>query len=120
MLIQADMDHLEQGFKFYDLIDFPMAHTKFEIKQRGDTYYAVGNQAPGRKVLSLFTSKDLIHWDFDRDIVNYEEMDKEKIGYQYPAFVFDGDDMLLLSRTAFNNAHNFHDSNYQTFYRIKL
>ncbi|MPN00487.1 hypothetical protein SDC9_147682 [bioreactor metagenome] len=120
LLIQADMDHLEQGFEFYDLIDFPMGHTKFEIQQRGNTYYAVGNQAPGRKILSLFTSKDLIHWEFDRDIVNYEEMDKEKIGYQYPAFVFDGDDMLLLSRTAFNGAHSFHDSNYQTFYRIKL
>ena len=48
-------------------------------------------------------------------------MDPEKIGFQYPVFLFEGDDTLLvLSRTAYNDAHTFHDANYQTFYRVKL
>ena len=29
-----------------------------------------------------------------------------------------GDDLLALSRTAFNGAHSFHDSNFITFHRI--
>lgn len=120
LLLQADINCLEKGFKFHSLIDFPLGHTKFEIQKKGDTYYAIGNIPEGRKVLSLYTSKDLMGWKFDRDIVNFKEMDKEKVGYQYPAFVFDDDEILLLSRTAFNNAHNFHDTNYQTFYKIKL
>ena len=31
---------------------------------------------------------------------------------------FDGDDIIALSRTAFDGARNFHDANYFTFHRI--
>ncbi len=31
----------------------------------------------------------------------------------------EGDDIIYLCRTALNGAHNFHDSNYSTFHRIK-
>lgn len=34
-------------------------------------------------------------------------------------FLIDGDDILYLSRTALNQPHNFHDSNYTTFHRIE-
>ena len=41
------------------------------------------------------------------------------LGFQYVSFEFDGGDIIYQSRTAFNGAHNFHDSNYATFHRIK-
>ena len=34
-------------------------------------------------------------------------------------FEFDNEDIIYLCRTAINGAHNFHDSNYSTFHRIK-
>jgi hypothetical protein len=37
-------------------------------------------------------------------------------------WLFDGDDLIVASRTGFDDAeggaHNFHDANYLTFYRI--
>ena len=40
------------------------------------------------------------------------------MGFQYPSFVFDGDDILLQVRTATNGSHNFHDGNYSVFHVI--
>ena len=37
---------------------------------------------------------------------------------QQDLFLFDGSDLLYLSRTAFNGAQNFHDNNYLTFDRV--
>ena len=31
----------------------------------------------------------------------------------------EGEDILWLCRTAMNNPHNYHDSNYTTFHRIQ-
>jgi len=120
VLLKADINHPESGFEFYKTIEFPMGHTKFEIQQKDSVYYAVGNRPPKRNILSLYTSKDLINWTLDRDILNYETEDMTKVAFQYPVFAFDGGDMLVLSRTAFGGAHSFHDSNYQTLHRITL
>ncbi|HOJ09406.1 MAG TPA: hypothetical protein PK733_02290 [Clostridiales bacterium] len=121
LMLKANPDNPEEGLTFYKFIEFPLAHTKFEI-QRHDNgiYYAVGNKFPGRTVLSVYTSEDLEHWKFKCDVMNYYQMDIKEVGFQYPSFYFDEDDLLVLSRTAFNNAANFHDSNYITFHRVKL
>ena len=50
--------------------------------------------------------------------MNYENADPHKVGFQYVSFLFDGSDLLYLSRTAFNGAQNFHDNNYLTFDRV--
>jgi len=121
LVLKANPDDPEEGLSFYKFIDFPLAHTKFEIQRNEDgIYYAVGNRAPGRNVLSIYTSKDLEHWEFKCDVVNYKEMDIKEVGFQYPSFCFDEGSLLILSRTAFNKAHNFHDSNFITFHKIKL
>ena len=43
----------------------------------------------------------------------------ELTGSQYPDWQFDGEDIICLVRTAYDGAHNFHDSNRITFHRIK-
>lgn len=117
-----DPAHPEGPLQFLRVAEFPMGHTKFEVQKIGDTYIAVGNRLPKRNILSVYISKDLIHWSFALDIENYEEMDMNDVAFQYPAFTFDPDTqtLLVLSRTAFNNANNSHDSNYQTFHKVPL
>lgn len=113
----------DKAMVFDQFIDFPMAHTKFEIRRRESDglYFAVGNRPPLRTVLSVYVSEDLEHWEFLQDILNYEDMPHLQIGFQYPAFLFNGDhEILVLSRTSFNGANNFHDSNFQTFHRVTL
>ena len=42
-------------------------------------------------------------------------------GFQYPDWQFDGEDLIAVVRTAFDDetggAHNAHDANYLTFHR---
>jgi hypothetical protein len=49
--------------------------------------------------------------------------DRVKHAFQYPDWVIEGDDMLVASRTAFDDgeggAHRAHDANYLTFHRFK-
>lgn len=121
LLLKNSPDRPEALPEFYKIISFPMGHSKFEVKRRPDgLYLAVGNRLPLRNILSVYASRDLEQWDFVQDIVNCETYPKETTAFQYPAFVFDKEDLLVVSRTAFNGASSFHDNNYQTFYRVKL
>ncbi len=73
-----------------------------------------------RRLLSLMASKDLTEWSLVIDLLDHrEKATAEEVGFQYVDFMFDGDDLLYLCRTAMNEAHNFHDANYQTFHRVK-
>ncbi len=78
---------------------------------------------PGRvrNTLALISSPDLFNWQI-RSILLYHP-DTEKHAFQYPDWVFDGQDLLVLCRTAYDDAaggaHNFHDANYLTFHRIR-
>ena len=73
-----------------------------------------------RRLLSLMRSKDCEQWDVVKDLMDFrEKATAQDVGFQYPDFFIEGDDILLLCRTAMNGAANFHDSNYSTFHRIK-
>ncbi len=119
VLYKADINRPEMGFEFYRTLGFPLAHTKFEIQTKDGVYYAVGNRPPKRNILSLYTSSDLLNWTLCKDVLDYSEFDMNKVAFQYPAFVFDKDGILVLSRTAFGGARNFHDSNYQTLHKVQ-
>ena len=107
--------------EYYKTIDLPVAHSKFEIlKHENGKYYALGNKPPCRNVLSLYESENLEKWTLVRDIVDCSAMDRTKVGFQYPSFIFEGNEMLIASRTAFNGADSFHNSNYITFHKAKL
>ena len=121
LLMQANIKQPEAALSSPSILEFPVGHTKFELSKHSDgLYYLLGNPFPGRNVLSLYTSKDLINWTKQKDIINHSECSINEVGFQYPAYCFDKENLLILSRTAWNHAHNFHDSNYITFHRIEI
>lgn len=108
-------------------IKFPCNKAKFMIKKDEITgkYYSIASRITdvklieARNLLSLMVSDDMENWEVLMDIFDYRENSSDKVGFQYVDFSFDGDDIMFACRTAMNGANNYHDSNYQTFHRIK-
>ena len=116
MKLSSNYEKLE----FVKTIKFPIAHTKFQISRHKDgMYYALGNTAPMRNVLAIYKSEDLENWSFVKNVVDCSNCDEQITGFQYPVFILD-DDMLILSRTAYNGADTFHNSNYITFHKTSI
>jgi hypothetical protein len=117
----------ETGF-----IDFPGGSKKFSIRfdPVSKHYWTLSNWMPPRhasdnsprmrNTLALVRSPDLRRWEV-RSVVLYHP-DPVKHGFQYADWLFDGDDLIAVVRTAhddgFGGAHNQHDANYLTFHRI--
>lgn len=117
----------ETGF-----IDFPGGAKKFTIRfdPQSKLYWSLasivheGHRAenPGsiRNTLALTCSPNLIDWTV-RSILLYHP-DTSKHGFQYVDWLFDGDDLIAVCRTAYDDgeggAHNYHDANYLTFHRV--
>lgn len=74
-----------------------------------------------RNMLVLCSSTDLKHWTMHQMTLFHPE--RWHHAYQYVDWQFDGNDIILVSRTAFDDeeggAHSFHDANYLTFHRIQ-
>jgi hypothetical protein len=77
------------------------------------------NPSRVRNAVGLMCSRDLRRWTI-RCILLYHP-DTTKHGFQYLDWLFDGDDIIAASRTAYGEgrqgAHNQHDANYLTFHR---
>lgn len=112
-------------------IDFPGGMSKFTIRYDHESrqYWTLTNKVFNqrnpwqRNVLVLASSEDLVHWKHRCILLHVHEDENLvggqcKIGFQYADWLFDGDDLIFLTRTAYNGAHNFHDANYITFYRL--
>lgn len=118
----------ERGF-----IRFPGAAKKFTIRFDPETksYWSLvnwvapqdegGNAGSIRNTLLLICSRDLKDWEHRSVILHHP--DTKKHGFQYVDWRFDGNDMIAVSRTAFDEglggAHNAHDANFMTFHRIE-
>ncbi len=108
-------------------VELPGNHSKFTIRQDEKTgrYYAIISRilnrdcAGNRNLLSLMSSQDLVKWDLVCDLIDRRNEDPKMCGFQYVDYMFDGEDLIYLCRTAINRPHNFHDANYQTFHRLK-
>ena len=117
----------EAVLEYSHCISFPANRSKFMIKYDdiSKNYYSVasrlsdGAHESSRNLLSLMVSDNLNDWSVVCDLLDYSACDREKVGFQYVDFEFEGEDIIYLCRTAMNNAHNYHDSNYSTFHRIK-
>jgi len=74
-----------------------------------------------RNNLTLVTSPELRTWSIQSVILHHPE--SKKHAFQYIDWLFEGDDIIAVSRTAyddrFGGAHRAHDANYMTFHRIK-
>jgi len=114
-------------------LNFPGGTKKFTIRHdpRTGLYWSLTNWIPPkhagpdpnmtRNTLALVSSPDLRLWSV-RCVLLYHP-DTAKHGFQYVDWLFDGDDIIAASRTAYDDglggAHNQHDANYLTFHRFR-
>ncbi len=114
-------------------VDFPGGAKKFSIRFDPQTrlYWSVvtpvhpeerSSRAPGgiRNALALSSSPDLRNWTLRTWLACHRDV--VRVGFQYVDWLFEGDDLLVLCRTAYDDglggAHNNHDANFLTFHRI--
>jgi hypothetical protein len=118
----------ESGF-----IDFPGGAKKFTIRYDSVSkmYWTLSNPVlpghrdpdPGRvrNAVALMRSPDLRRWEI-RCIVLYHP-DVDKHGFQYLDWLFEGEDIIAVSRTAWGAGADApprqHDANYLTFHRFR-
>jgi len=113
-------------------IDFPGGGHKFTIRRDPITglYITLVNDntdpafARQRNVLALYTSADLINWNYATTLLEDDQdlpwaQSVALTGFQYVDWHFDGDDLIYLVRTAYDGGHNYHDANRITFHRIE-
>ncbi len=114
------------------IIDFPGGSKKFNIlyDEKSKKYWTLSNYVLDkdksgynertRNTVALSWSDDLIHWHI-KDIVLHH-LDVGHHGFQYLDWLIDGDDIIAVSRTAWEdetgNADNQHNANYLTFHRF--
>lgn len=114
-------------------VPFPGGAKKFTIRfdPTSRLYWTLANYVPEsrrepkpsmiRNTLALVSSADLRQWDVRSVLLQHP--DPEKHGFQYADWRFDGDDLIAVVRTAYDDdaggAHNQHDANYLTFHRIE-
>ncbi len=109
-----------------DFMDFFGGSNKFTIRHDPVTgrYWSLVNKQFNPKAyrnnLVLVSSSDLRNWKVESVILRHH--DSVKHAFQYIDWLFEDDDIIAVSRTAYNDgsggAHNAHDANYITFHRI--
>jgi len=109
-----------------DIINFPGGGVKFTIRYDEQTsrYWSIvskqTNPKAYRNVLVLTSSTDLIRWQVKSPLLNYHHV--KKYAWQYIDWQFDDDDIIFVSRTAFDDglggAQSAHNANYFTFHKI--
>lgn len=116
-----------------DFVDFPGGSKKFSIRHdpQSGLYWSLVNYIPKdfrknkapstRNTVALVSSPDLRSWQVKALILHHPDVATH--GFQYLDWLFEGDDLAVVCRTAYDDglggAHNFHDANYMTFHRIK-
>ncbi len=126
-LLIGDYKQPEKQLVFKKFVDFSGNLSKFDVlyDEKSNLYYSLinsirdENKVGARNVLAMAVSSDLEDWREVCDLLNYSDLDSSKVAFQYVSFLFDVDNILYLSRTAFNNSQNFHDNNYITFHKIE-
>ena len=116
-------------------IDFPGGAKKFTIRCDPKTklYWSLVNHIQNkdrgkhpkgsliRNTLAMISSPDLRNWTVKSIVLHHEDVAKH--GFQYVDWLFEGEDLIAVSRTAYDDglggAHSQHDANYLTFHRIR-
>lgn len=127
LVYKVNTENHDAPLEYSHPIKMPCNNSKFTIKYDpvSKKYYSIVTRIDcperihRRNLLSLMSSTDMENWDLVCDLIDKRDDDMEKVGLQYVDFEFEGDDIIFLCRTALNNAHNFHDSNYSTFHTVK-
>ncbi len=81
----------------------------------------VGRAGRIRNTLALASSTDLRDWIIERVVLYHPDI--ENHGFQYVDWLFEGEDIIAVSRTAYDDgmggASNYHNANFITFHRIE-
>ncbi len=115
------------------IIDFPGGSKKFTISydKKSKKYWTLSNYVLKedksdyneriRNTIALSWSSDLIHWHVKNIVLHHSDVKKH--GFQYLDWLIEGDDIIAVSRTAWEDetgsADNQHNANYLTFHRFK-
>ena len=115
-----------------DVVDFPGGATKFTIRfdPVSGIYWSLANTVPPtysggdpgsiRNTLALISSPDLRDWTIRCVLLTHS--DPAKYGFQYVDWQFAGNDIVAVSRTAYDDglggADSFHNANFLTFHRF--
>lgn len=127
VVLKVNTEDPDAPLEFSHFVPLPVAyHSKFMLRydEVSKNYVIIGNLPTKdkcdkqRNVLALLYSKDAMNWKVAQRIIDGEIEQQWEVGYQYPSFRFDGDDILLQVRVGTNCARNFHDANYSTFHII--
>ncbi len=117
-------------------IDFPGGAKKFAIRRdaKSGLYWSLATLVPDavregagtrkpagvRNTLALVCSPDLTRWSPRCILLHHPDIARH--GFQYIDWLVEGDDIIAVCRTAFDDAeggaHNNHDANYLTFHRV--
>lgn len=128
LVLKGNKKKWEEPLEFAWFADFNGgSNSKYDLlyDEQSGAYWAIvsevveENHPSQRNVLSLAVSKDLRKFRIVKNLLDFRLEDPDQVGFQYVSFIIDGKDILYLSRSAFNKAHNMHDSNYITFHRIE-
>jgi hypothetical protein len=115
-------------------MDFPGGGKKFTIRfdSISHKYWTLSNYVPEayrgvipldrvRNTLALCSSVDLLKWKVESTVLHHP--DTLKHGFQYVDWQFAGEDIIAVSRTAYDDglggANSHHNNNFFTFHRIK-
>ena len=104
-------------------IDLPGGRNKFTIRfdKKTGRYWTLGNKENNpkafRNILVLASSADLREWRVESTLL--EHPDSSQHAFQYVDWLFDGDDIIAASRTAWDGSRKAHDANYMTFHRFR-
>ncbi|WP_409340499.1 hypothetical protein [Paenibacillus sp. MBLB4367] len=129
IMLNVDKERPAEPMTFRKVIPFHGSMSKFTIAYdpKSKQYWSLVNRVDSeniyqRNILTLAVSDNLEEWTAVRDILNYEHNgwteDSSMVGFQYVDWIFDGDRIAAVSRTAINGACNFHNANYITFHSI--
>ena len=106
--------------------DFPGGMSKFTIQYDSVSakYWSLTNNVTNpdnvnqRNIITLIWSMNRRDWFISKTLIELPG-DDTQVAAQYLDWQFDGDDIIAVSRTAWDGAHNYHDANYMTFHRFK-
>lgn len=119
---------LDAPLEYIGIEKAPVSNSMFRFVPYNDGHLLITNRKGDnakesncwsyRNVLSVYFTKDTKNFVWLNDLFNYQDVEPEKIGFQYPAHLLEGDKIRLVIRSAFNNPSSFHNTNYSLYCEI--